>query len=161
MDTPKQRNLYHYLFGRAPGKMTVSQVADDAHIMLSFPETNALTMVEFDSRQHGILAAFDGTLLWGSLPRRNKSLLYYKKLLDLDVPVGQLRNPVAVEEKPQYQILYRGRKQVATVPIYRCVVLLPFNFRTIVRKYDEKSLKPKYIIMTTDKKSVNWTTTSW
>lgn len=161
MEANNQRNLYHYFHGCVPGMTIASQKIGENLLTLSFPDTGGFVEVAFDHRQCGVLVAFDGTLLWGSLPRRNVALVYHKKLFDLDVPVGQFRKTAAEEERPQYQIVSRREKIMATVPVYRSIVLLPFNYRTVIRRHDEKSMHPKYVVISTDKKSVVWLTTSW
>ena len=151
------RKVFHYFLGSAPG------VSIACHLSSSLLELNLggqRPIVEFDHRQRGILAAFDGTLLWGSLPRRNKSLIYHEYLREHKVSTKQLRKALEAEEEPTYEIVGLGEKVYATVPIYRSVVLLPFNFRMVVRRYDDKSLSPKYVVVTSDTKSVTWLTSS-
>src|SRR3990167_6039613 len=103
------RKVHHYLFGRAPGVSTASQT-DETHLELNFPGSEPV-IVPFDHRQRGVLVAFDGTLLWGSLPRRNGSLVHYESQLDLSVPVGQLRKPIDVEENPKYHIEFDDKER--------------------------------------------------
>ena len=156
---PLQRNLYHYFFGCTPGKRILLQEEDTLN--LSFHASGKIFKIKFDQRQRGILVAFDGTLLWGSLPKRQNALLYHEKLFDLTVPIGQLRGARPEEETPQYRIVYHRERQVATIPIYRSVILAPFNFRMVARRYNERSMNPKYLVVTTDDKSASWLTTSW
>lgn len=155
--------IFHYLFEQHPGVTEVYRTGNVVSFALHDFERLRVHELSVDERDQRVLVAFDGELLWESVPKAG-DLLVSIKLGEFTTPAAHLRASRFGLE-PSYVTEEVSGKKIARLAIFRHFLLVPAGVLAFRRVRDRRSLGPMYVFAEIRKEKsgpqVTWRNTTY